>query len=319
MSERAQILEKKENNMSGKAHSLPKAKIQKDVLTWFFWTLPVGAAALCGWFLLNDFVFAGPTITIYFQNADGLQEENSMVKFRGINIGQVTTLKLADKGGRVAVRVKLDYFARDIARQGSIFWIVQPEVKLGAIQGLQTIVSGNYITVQPGKGEPTKVFIGSEEAPIQPVPGIIITLLADDLSGIQNLSQISFRGVQVGEVTDFRLGDDSRHIVVHARIHQDYVPLVRTNTKFWNAGGINAHLGLFSGLNVSAESAQTLISGGIAFATPTDYGPAATNGTIFVLNDKGDPAWLDWNPVIPLHPVPAEPGGKSPLPEIQSH
>lgn len=299
--------------MSEKAHSLPKAKIQKDVLTWFFWALPVGAAALCGWFLLHDFVFAGPTVTIYFQNADGLQEENSMVKYRGINIGQVSTLKLAGKG-HVEVRAKLDYWARDIARHGSIFWIVQPEVKLGAIQGLQTIVSGNYITVQPGNGERTNVFVGAEEAPIQPEPGIIITLLADDLGGIQNQSQISYRGIQVGEVIDFSLGDDSRHVVVHARIRQNYASLVRMNSKFWNAGGINAHLGLFSGLNISAESAQTLISGGIALATPPDYGPPATNETVFILNNKGDPTWQDWNPVIPLQSVPALAGGKGRLP-----
>jgi paraquat-inducible protein B len=305
--------------MSEKTHPLPKAKIRKDVFSWFIWTLPVAAAGLCGWFLLHDFVFAGPTVTIYFQNADGLQEQNSMVKYRGINIGQVTSLKLADKQGRVAVRAKLDYSAGDIARQGAVFWIVQPEVKLGAIQGLQTIVSGNYITVQPGNGERTNTFTGAEEAPVQPAPGIIITLLADDLGALENQSEISYRGIQVGEVIDFHLGDDSRHIVVHARILQNYAPLVRMNSKFWNAGGINAHLGLFSGLNITAESAQTLVSGGIAFATPVDYGSPATNGAVFTLNDKEDTTWQDWNPIIPLQTMPAAAGEKSSLPDIQTH
>ncbi|HTR42179.1 MAG TPA: MlaD family protein [Pseudomonadales bacterium] len=305
--------------MSEKKPALPKAKIEKDFMTWFIWLLPVAAVGLCGWFLLHDFIFAGPTITIYFQNADGLQEQNSMVKYRGIKIGQIESLKLADKEGRVAVRAKLDYSAGNIARQGTVFWIVRPEVKLGAISGLQTIVSGNFITAEPGSGERTNTFIGAEEAPVQPEPGIIITLLADDLGALQNQSEIFYRGVQVGEVLDFRLGDDSRHIVVHARILQNFAPLVRMNSKFWNAGGINAHLGLFSGLNITAESAQTLISGGIALATPTDYGPAATNGAVFMLSDKADSTWQDWNPVIPLQAVPAAAGEKSPLPDIQAH
>jgi paraquat-inducible protein B len=305
--------------MTEKTKSLPKAKIEKDVLSWFIWALPVAAAGLCGWFLLHDYVFAGPTITVYFQNADGIEEQNSMVKYRGIKIGQVDSLKLADKMGHVAMRAKLDYSARDIARQGSVFWIVRPELKLGAISGLQTIVSGNYITVQPGNGAETNIFTGAEEAPIQPAPGINITLLADDLGALENQSEISYRGIQVGEVMDFRLGDDSRHVVVHARVFQDFAPLVRMNSKFWNAGGVNAHLGLFSGLNITAESAQTLISGGLAFATPVEYGPPATNGAVFTLNDKADSAWQDWNPVIPLKAEPAAAGEKSPLPDIQTH
>jgi paraquat-inducible protein B len=305
--------------MSEKKPPLPKAKIEQDFMTWFIWLLPVSAAALCGWFVLHDFVFAGPTITIYFQDASGLQEKNSMVKYRGIKIGVIKSLELADKGGTVAVKVKLDYSATDMARQGSLFWIVRPELKLGAISGLQTIVSGNFIDVQPGTGDRTNIFTGMEAAPIQPVPGINLTLLANQVSALQDLSIITYRGIQVGEVLDFRLDDDARYIVVHARIHQEYAPLVRMDSQFWNAGGISAHLGLFSGLNISAESAQTLVSGGIAFATPMAYGPPATNGTVFMLNDKEDTAWEGWNSLIPLQSVPAAHGEKSALPDIISH
>ena len=108
-------------------------------------------------------------------------------------------------------------------------------------------------------------------------------------------------------------------MVVHARILENYAPLVRVDSKFWNAGGINAHLGLFSGLDISAQSARTLVSGGLAFATPETYGPQATNGTIFVLNDKEDKAWEDWNPNIPLQGVPAGEKPKTALPDINSH
>jgi paraquat-inducible protein B len=264
----------------------------------------VAAAALCGWFILHDFVFAGPTITIYFQDADGLQEENSTVKYRGVEIGQIQTLNLANKDGEVAVKARLRHSAAGVARQGSIFWIVRPQVKLGAISGLQTIVSGNYVTVQPGNGNPTNVFLGAEEAPIQPEKGIILTLLADDLSGIEKQSEVFYRGIQVGEVLDFHLDQNARYVVVQVRIKDNYAPLVRADSQFWNAGGINAHLGLFHGLDISAESAQTLVSGGIAFATPEDYGPPATNGSVYLLNAKESTEWQSWNPLIPLQSVP---------------
>jgi paraquat-inducible protein B len=292
--------------MSEKTHALPKAKIEKDVMTWFIWSLPVAAVALCGWFLLHDFVFSGPTVTIYFRDADGLQEENSTVKYRGVEIGQIQTLTLANQDGTVAVRAKLRHSADGIARQGSIFGIVRPQVRLGAISGLQTIVSGNYVTVQPGKGDPTNVFVGAEEAPIQPVKGVMVTLLADDLSGIENQSEVFYRCIQVGEVVDFHLGQDARYVVIHARIQEAYAPLVRMNSQFWNAGGINAHLGLFHGLDITAESAQTLVSGGIAFATPENYGSPATNGSVFILSAKEATEWQDWNPTIPLQSMPEQ-------------
>jgi hypothetical protein len=79
---------------------------------------------------------------------------------------------------------------------------------------------------------------------------------------------------------------------------------VRADSKFWNAGGINVHAGLFSGLQVSAKSAETVVAGGIAFVTPPDYGPPATNGEVFVLAANEDKSWKDWNPGIPLPAVP---------------
>lgn len=303
--------------MSEVTQHLPKAKIQKDALSWFFWALPVAAALLCVWFVLHDVIFAGPTITIYFQDAQGLQEQNSMLRYRGIKVGGIESLKLAGAGKAVEVKVKLNHSAADVARQGSLFWIVHPELKLGEVSGLQTIVSGSYITVQPGTGVRTNVFTGVAEAPVVVPPGVQITLLADNLDSLEAQSGIFYRGVQVGEVTGVHLDQNARSVVVEALIQQAYAPLVRTDSEFWNAGGINAHVGLFSGLQISAESAQTLVSGGISFATPEKYGPAVTNGSIFYLNDKPDPKWQSWSPNIPLgRMMPEAPKIKSPMPQI---
>ena len=97
---------------------------------------------------------------------------------------------------------------------------------------------------------------------------------------------------------------ESSRFVIHARIWEEYAPLVWMNSKFWNAGGINIHIGLFSGANISAESAQTLVSGGIEFATPPDLQNAAANGAVFILNEKSEDEWEKWSPAIPLPSVP---------------
>ncbi|MGB7768770.1 MAG: MlaD family protein [Verrucomicrobiia bacterium] len=150
--------------MNEKSPALPKAQVGKSHLNWLLWLVPVAAALVCAWFVGQDFIFAGPTVTIYFENADGLQEQNSLVKYRGVKVGEVGTLKLSKDRQRVAVRAQLDASAANLARQGSVFWIVRPQVKLGALSGLQTIVSGNYITVEPGNGARTNQFTGAETA-----------------------------------------------------------------------------------------------------------------------------------------------------------
>ena len=94
--------------MNENMRALPKAKIEKSRFSWFLWLIPIAAALLCAWYVCHDYIFAGPTITIYFQNAEGLQEQNSLVQYRGVKIGEVETLKLTQDRQRVAVKAKLD-------------------------------------------------------------------------------------------------------------------------------------------------------------------------------------------------------------------
>jgi paraquat-inducible protein B len=295
---------RRKNTMSENTGALPKAIIEKTRLTWVLWLVPIAAAGLCGWFIFRDVVLQGPAITIYFQNIEGLQEQNSFLQYRGAQVGHVTGLKLAADKQLVAVHVRLSGPGADLARQGSVFWIVRPELKLGSVSGLRTIVTGDYIAVQPGEGAPTNAFVGVEQPPLEHQGALEITLLSPQLGSLQEQSPIFYRGIQVGEVLQCRLGGDAREVIINAFIRSNYTPLVRMDSKFWNAGGLSVHIGLFSGVKISAESAQTIISGGIEFATPPDFQDAATNGTVFALNEKADDAWGKWAPAIAL---PAQP------------
>jgi paraquat-inducible protein B len=285
---------------------LPKAVIKKARPGWLLWLVPLGAAALCVWFLYRDFVATGPLITIYFQDTEGLEEGNTQVQYRGSQIGEVKTINLADDGQRVKVTARLTGSAKGLARVGSIFWIVRPEVKVGAISGLRTIVSGEYVTVQPGHGAPTNIFVAVEEPPPVPEPGaLLFSIRSPALNSLQKHSPIFYRGIQVGEVLNCQLAEDARSVIVQARVSQPYAPLVQQNSKFWNAGGIDVRIGIFKGAEISAQSAQTLLSGGIEFATPPEPSEAATNGSVFVLNEKSKDAWKEWVPSISLH-LPAQ-------------
>jgi len=284
----------------GSFEDLPQAKIERNWKTYAIWIAPIIAAGLAAWFIYSNVVQGGPTIHIYFDNAAGLQQGNSLLKYRGTQIGEVKEIKLTKDHGQVEVAVSLDASGAGIAREGSRFWIVKPEVGAEEIRGLRTIVSGDYITVDPGNGKPQTRFQGLAEAPVVAPPETLrIVLFAERVGSLKKLSPVFYRGIQVGEVFNVDLGHKSQAIDITVDIRRHYAPLVRMNSKFWNAGGIHANISL-SGLNIGAQSAETLISGGIDFATPDTTEKQAPPGTAFRLYDKPDDAWLGMSPVIEL-------------------
>ncbi len=290
------------NSDDEQSRALPKAEIKKTRHAWWLWLVPFGALALCAWFVYRDYIATGPVISIYFQDASGLEENNTQIRLLGATVGQVKKLGLTKDSNRVEVKARLAGSAAQLAKAGTTFWIVRPEFKVGAISGLRTIISGEYIAVRPGNGARTNVFVGAESEPISEEPGSLhLTLLVPSLRSVQEESSIYYRGIKVGEVLKYQLSDDAQGVKIQARIHKDYAPLVRVNSKFWNAGGIDFRFGLFRGAEISAESAKTLLSGGLEFATPTDAGAPAPDGAFFRLYDKPDDAWKDWMPVIHLN------------------
>ncbi len=173
----------------------------------------------------------------------------------------------------------------------------------GSLKGLDTLVAGPYIQAQPGSGDRRKEFVGLEQGPIIAIPdgGLDITLTWPKLGFLNPGSPIYYRGVEVGVVQGFQLGELATNIIIHAHIQPQFSALVRADSLFWNAGGIKADLGLF-GVSVSAESLKSLLVGGIAFATPSRPGPPVGSGATFALHEKGEEKWLKWAPAIEIGP-----------------
>jgi paraquat-inducible protein B len=292
-----------------RSHSLdelPQARMENNWKTRLIWLVPVVAAAIAAWFIYSQLFRGGPTLHIYFDNAAGLEPGKSQVKFRGTHIGDVEDVKLTKDHTKVDVSVKLDGSAESVARESSQFWIVKPELGAEEIRGLRTIVSGDYIMVEPGVGKPQTHFNGLAEAPVVEPEGVLrIVLLAEKSGSLKERSPVFYRGIQVGEVSKTDLGKASQAIRIIVDIQKHYAPLIRMNSKFWNAGGIHANISL-SGLSIGAQSAETLLSGGIDFATPDTAQQEAIPKIEFRLYDKPEDAWLGWAPAIDL-----EDSGKS--------
>lgn len=125
------------------AEELPRAKLKRR--GWNFpvvWVVPVVAAIVAGYLVYDRVQEYGPGIMIKFKEGSGLRTGQTPIKYRGVPIGEVTAVELSEDQQHVVVKGRLRRWGASIAREGSVFWIVRPEVGIGNITGLGTVITG---------------------------------------------------------------------------------------------------------------------------------------------------------------------------------
>jgi paraquat-inducible protein B len=244
----------------------------------------------------------GSTITIRFKDANGVRAGQTEIRYRGVPVGRVVTVELSDDEKHAVVKARLRPEASAIANEGSVFWIVRPEVRLGDISRLSTIISGPYIEVLPGTGKAKSEFVGlASPPPIAERAGLRLILASSHLGSVRPGSPVYYRGIEVGSVTGTGLSRDATAAHIDVIIFQRYARLVRIGSRFWTVSGLDVNVSLLRGLEVNVESLKSLATGGIAFATPDDPNMLqAKDVTIFALHDKPQKEWLEWRPRIPV-------------------
>ncbi len=266
------------------------------------WIVPIVAAVIAGYLVIDRVEAFGPKIAIQFKDASRLKIGQTPIKYRGVTIGEVTAVRLSDDRQHVLVSARLQRSATAMARDGSVFWIVRPELSVGNITGLGTFVTGPEIQVLPGNGKPVTEFVGVENAPVGlEADGLEIILRSNQVGSLRFHSPVYYRGVEVGAVQDLQLSPNATAVDIHVYILQRYAKLVRSGSQFWNVSGAHVSGGLFRGVHVKVDSLSSLVAGGIAFATPHegDVKPVP-NGTVFWLYPDPKKEWLIWAPQIPL-------------------
>jgi paraquat-inducible protein B len=284
--------------------SVPAPKISRAPRFPFIWVVPVVAVAIGGWMAFRELNNRGPEITIDFADGSGVEADKTILEYKGVAAGTVERVWLQEGLQRVGVQVRLRKSAAGLARAGARFWIVHPEIGFGGVHGLDTLVSGVKLNMRPGNGPPAKHFIGLEKTPPPDVVNVgrSFMLRSDKLGSMSNGAPVFYREFKVGEVEASHLAPDGTAVLVRIHLEEPYVDLVRTSTKFWNAGGFSFNVSLFGGAQLKNTSLESLVTGGVAFATP-DTGPlapAAPEGAEFGVSAEPDKEWLKWAPKIPV-------------------
>lgn len=257
------------------------------------WLVPVLAALIGLAMLVNSWLSAGPVITITFQTAAGLEAGKTPVRYKDVTVGSVTSIALSDDGSHVVATVALVKNAENLTRENTRFWVVRPRIGAGGISGVDTLLSGAYITVDVGDAPSyAKSFTGLETPPtvIGGMPGKSFVLRASDMGSLDIGSPVYYRRIQVGRLASYLLDPSGQVINIQVFIDAPYDSFVTTDTRFWNASGVDVSLGS-EGLRLRAQSVATLVAGGIAFDTPSgSRDPEAAENTTFTMADSQDAA-----------------------------
>jgi paraquat-inducible protein B len=267
------------------------------------WVVPLVAFVVGGWLIARHSRDRGPEIIIRFHNGAGIEAGRTMLEHKGVAVGTVESVDLDDRLEHVLVRVRLAKNAANLARSDSEFWLVRPEIGLSGIKGLDTLFTGARLKVRPGNsGQPASEFTALRQAPLLETSarGRSFVLRSDRLGALTSGAPVFFREVKVGFVEAHRFTPEADGVLVRIRIRTPYDQLIRSGTRFWNSGGVSVKIGLL-GAEIRSNSLESLVTGGVAFATPdTPDAAIADEGTEFPLADEADKEWLKWKPKIPI-------------------
>ena len=252
------------------------------------WIVPAVALIAGALLIVRTLTQAGPEITITFNNAEGIQPGHTELRFKEVVVGRVSRVVLgADRQG-VVVTAKLDKSAENLTVDDSKFWVVRPRIGTAGVSGLSTLFSGAYIGVDAGVStQPQQRFSGLEVPPfvLRGEPGRSFVLAANDLGSLEVGSPVFYKRTRVGRVVGYTLDSTQDALAVRVFIEAPNDRLVKVQSHFWNAGGVDVSLNA-NGLTVNTESIASLVSGGLAFATPPDAAnstpaPAGQRYTLF--------------------------------------
>lgn len=240
--------------------------------------MPLLAVLVGGVLMARDWMATGPSITVAFESAEGIEVGQTRIRYKDVAIGVVTDIKVDHQRGKVLVKAQLHREGAEyITRPDSRFWVVRPRLAISGVSGLGTLLSGVYIAVDTPTSEsqadkPVYEFEGLEQPPeiSSERPGTRYTLRADDLGWLDIGSPVYYRRIQVGQVIGYGFAKNGEAVDVQIFIDAPHDQFVTADARFWNASGVNFSLDA-EGLSVQTGSLAAILAGGVAFAPSDEF------------------------------------------------
>lgn len=260
-----------ENRNDPEINDIPEAvaKPKRRYSIQLVWLIPIVAAIVGGTIAVKSYLQKGPAITITFKTGEGLEAGKTKIKYKDVEVGIVTYVRIAKDLKNVEVTAELQKETKPYLVEDTKFWVVKPRISGGTVTGLGTLMGGSYIGVDVGKsGKSQRTFQGLEMPPVvsMDVPGRLFLLHGNDLGSLDIGSPLYFRRIKAGQVVSYELDKGGRGVNFKVFVAAPYDKYVTANTRFWNASGIDLSIDA-NGLKVNTQSVVSILLGGIAFQT----------------------------------------------------
>src|SRR3546814_18186351 len=95
-------------------------------ISWI-WLVPLLAALLGASLLVRDWMPTGPTITVSFDSAEGLEVGQTKIRYKDVTIGVVSGITVSPDRSKVLVSAQLNRAgSAALLTQGRLLWVVRP-------------------------------------------------------------------------------------------------------------------------------------------------------------------------------------------------
>ena len=236
------------------------------------WIIPIVTLIIGVSMVVHTFMTEGPTITLDFDTADGLELGKTKVRLLSVEVGVVENVTFKEDMSGVIATVKLEQKTRPLLREDTRFWVVRARVGASGVSGLSTLLGGTYIEMAPGTGVVgRREYVGLEEPPLTPVdaPGLRLALFSDRAGSIGAGDVVLYRGYKVGRVEAMSFDTDRQEVRYDIFVDAPFHELVDSSTRFWDTSGIQVKASA-EGVEVHTGSMDTILLGGVAFESPSE-------------------------------------------------
>ena len=248
----------------------PPARVRRSRFS-LVWLIPLVALGIAVYLGVRTVRSEGPLVTITFKTGDGLTAAQTRVRHKAVELGQVQNVRLTDDMQGVIVTLRMRREAAPYLTNNARFWVVRARLSSGSISGIETLVSGSYIEMDPGArdGKEQTEFVGLEQPPgvRSGEPGRTYHLRADRIGSLGPGAPVFWRDITVGEVLGYDIGNGTGPVTVNVFVRSPYDGFVQDGTHFWNASGLSVSVGN-EGVHVEVASLAAVLSGGVAFDSP---------------------------------------------------
>ncbi|BCS97213.1 hypothetical protein DSLASN_28450 [Desulfoluna limicola] len=258
------------------------------------WILPIIAILIGGWLVVKSVREAGYDIVVRMEDAVGITPGKTQVLYKGLPVGLVKKLTISKNLAYVDATIEMRKQSREKLVEDSRFWVVRPEVSVNQITGLDTLVSGSYIGVLPGKSNTlSSQFTALQEPPpaLENAPGLHVTLLTNSSSSHEPGAPVLFKKIRVGEVLSSSLEADAA-IKINILIYKQHAHLVTSSSLFWDLSGITLKANL-SDISLKIGTFKSMVAGGIIFETPEGGNPVSPGQTFPLYKDAREAQHAD--------------------------